>query len=903
MAFSVSGSMYRWAGRDAVKRIALAALAVLAAGSAHAKEPALTAIELYNGPSGPAYVQVSYFLINEKAEVRLCGSEPRIDKSEYGKLTKVTLGPGVSIEAGKDGAWTLTQNGTSSCVVPSNLKFEKGAPQTPAELAALAELQGNIPGTASGPMPLKPGVKLVFVSAPDVELAEYLRAERASNTAFWQDYLKKYPSAPHSTQAKQSLASLLVQDGQASLDGYRKTSSTSSPAYAALQAAKHRADAALEVVPNYAAAAALNSEVHAELDKLVASGQKELEAYKQALSAHTSGYAHLTAASDLAKAAAGTDPHYPSALTLHSDTAAQVNALDSVLSSAESKIAAKRFDDAFAAVKDYLAFADEVPRIAAIVDAAYKSHYDRGQELAGSQDWEGAVGEFRKASDVKATAEAKEALNNAETSLENLKNKNATEAALQQSVSSEQQRDYIQAYEVLANLPAKQLSPEVKSAMDRLSSDYINTASKTARDLQRAHDPIRGLKDEEEIVTAYGYLKRAYALNSDPALNDRMESLADKLSAYYLEQAKRYLDKPLGSGVGLGESYLNKALPYKASNLDAIRDEQTKADAAFQMRSRLSIRVEFRDATSYRNSANYAEQLDAAIANGLESSGLPVKVIRPGENPPLEPNFRLVGEVRQHTRTSVNHIAAKPSQYRFASQDIPNPAWNKASHEVESAKMDLSSAQADLQGASAHGKKNEIATANNEVSAAKQRVEQAQVRLDAIPKTTPQDLKKPYNYTEKTTDMEALVELDFRLFDSLGNQSGEPIPVSKTDKRQYKVLSDVKPDDTEGIVVQGDIPDENQFFTATENEAQDTLVKLVTESVKRLPERIYSQARQLEDADDADRAAESYILYLNSTPSVQGTERQHAEQFLQTRYNIQPTATSPQADPAAVSAK
>jgi hypothetical protein len=211
--------MYRWAGRDAVKRIALAALAVLAAGSAHAKEPALTAIELYNGPSGPAYVQVSYFLINEKAEVRLCGSEPRIDKSEYGKLTKVTLGPGVSIEAGKDGAWTLTQNGTSSCVVPSNLKFEKGAPQTPAELAALAELQGNIPGTASGPMPLKPGVKLVFVSAPDVELAEYLRAERASNTAFWQDYLKKYPSAPHSTQAKQSLASLLVQDGQASLDG------------------------------------------------------------------------------------------------------------------------------------------------------------------------------------------------------------------------------------------------------------------------------------------------------------------------------------------------------------------------------------------------------------------------------------------------------------------------------------------------------------------------------------------------------------------------------------------------------------------------------------------------------------------------------------------------------------
>ena len=87
----------------------------------------------------------------------------------------------------------------------------------------------------------------------------------------------------------------------------------------------------------------------------------------------------------------------------------------------------------------------------------------------------------------------------------------------------------------------------------------------------------RALPTRSESSGRTSICNRAYDLSDDANLKDRMATLAEKLSEYYLAQATRYLNKPLASGVGLGWSYLNKALPYKASNLDSVRDEMTKA--------------------------------------------------------------------------------------------------------------------------------------------------------------------------------------------------------------------------------------------------------------------------------------------------------------------------------------
>src|SRR5271165_1630353 len=297
------------------------------AGPLRSKEITLTAIELYPGPDGQAYVQITSVLINDKTELRLCGPSSPISKSLYGKLTKVVPSAGDSLEYGNDGVLALTKDGNSSCVVPSNVKFEKTAPLTPAEFATRAILQARVLSSDSSTAlpPLKPGVKLVFVPAADVELAEYLRADRASTVPLWQNYLARYPATSHAARAKESLAVLLVRDGETRLSLYTKAA-TSSPSYEGLKDAKLCADQALLVVPNFAPAAKLNDEVHVELEKVVAQGRAGMDAYKKALDASSPGYIHLATAAELAKTAIRIDPEFPSAKDLYAETMNESNA-------------------------------------------------------------------------------------------------------------------------------------------------------------------------------------------------------------------------------------------------------------------------------------------------------------------------------------------------------------------------------------------------------------------------------------------------------------------------------------------------------------------------------------------------------------------------------------------------
>src|SRR5215469_2567751 len=81
------------------------------------KEAPVTAIELFDGPNGAAYVQVTDLVINGKTEVRICSSPGRIDKSAYGKLAKVPLAGATSLERTAEGVLILTRNSEATCVV------------------------------------------------------------------------------------------------------------------------------------------------------------------------------------------------------------------------------------------------------------------------------------------------------------------------------------------------------------------------------------------------------------------------------------------------------------------------------------------------------------------------------------------------------------------------------------------------------------------------------------------------------------------------------------------------------------------------------------------------------------------------------------------------------------------
>src|SRR5215469_12230866 len=151
-------------------RICLVLLLTLAAIPAvYSKDVSITAIELYDGPNGAAFVQLTGLLINGKAEVRSCAGVAQISKSNYGKLPKVPLGPSVtSLERDAKGTMTLTRGTESECVVPTNLKFEKDESLAPAQLADRAVLAGQVLSSSQGVMTLpqfKATVKIVFVQA------------------------------------------------------------------------------------------------------------------------------------------------------------------------------------------------------------------------------------------------------------------------------------------------------------------------------------------------------------------------------------------------------------------------------------------------------------------------------------------------------------------------------------------------------------------------------------------------------------------------------------------------------------------------------------------------------------------------------------------------------------------
>jgi hypothetical protein len=545
---------------------------------------------------------------------------------------------------------------------------------------------------------------------------------------------------------------------------------------------------------------------------------------------------------------------------------------------------AQRIDEAMAAITAYVSFADEEPRIAAVVNAAYKFHFDRGTAFENAAKWQDSVHEFQQAFAINKSEEAASSLQKAQSGLQTFENRTAADAALRQSQDFQQQHQDVEAYEVLATLPDAPRAL-VSDTMQSLAPAYVKAASLEAKKLQEAHTPIRGKADEVGMQRAYDLLKRATTLSDDTNLKLRLDLLSETISDYYLQQAKRYFEKPLGSGAGMGWLYLNQAQLYKP-NRDDVRDERTKNTSIYQMRSKLSIRVVFRDQTSRRDSAGFAEQLSDAIATGLETSGLLVRVIRPNDPTAVDPNFKLVGDVLQHRPVMNPSLEPKESKYRSGEREMPNDDWNRANRDYESAGLDLQNAQRILQGAQAHGKKKEIADANVAVANAQRRVGDLHATLDSIPRTTPVDIVKPYTYTKKTIKLAAVVDLAFRVVDASNSPVESGVSITKNAEKTFVILENVKSEDTEGVKAEGTAPDEIQFLADVEIEARDTLIKSVTEKVSGLPEKVLAQARKRAADGDLDGAAESYILYLISTADAQTPERDEARRFLQNQFNL-----------------
>jgi hypothetical protein len=875
-------------------------LAGFGAPESWAKEAPVTAIELFDGTSGPAYLQLAEVLINGKAEMRSCaGAESgSIEKSTYNKFPKVGLSAGGILERGNDGVmrYAAAEGQAPTCVVPDNIKFEHNASFTPAAMADSADLRARAVATGSdgsaAAQPIKKGVKLVFVAAPNVEQAEFLLAQRIGNISGWQNYLAKYPAAAHTDTARKVLAGLFIDAGEAAMSAYQKSAGSAAPSYADLKNARAQMNQAHELLPNSEREARLAGEIRSSLDALTAKAKTELDAYNAAVKAPGPGFAHLDTAKALLAAVNLVDPTFAPARQVQAEVAKANDAYEAAVHSAEASAQGKQWEEALKQIQPYRQFAGEQPRVGHVLDTAYAAYLLQGQQLEDAKDWQNAIVSFQNALKAKDTAEAHDALKGAQKEYTSMQDQAAANAALEKSKAYELQHDMIPAYEVLTSLPDSQRLI-VKDEITRLAPDYITAASQRAKDIAGAYPTIQGIGDERAVESAYTYLEHAYDLSEDqPAKQDfqtRIQNLGDELAAWFLDRAKHSLQKPLGSGTELGWTYLKEAESYKAANLEAVRDQMKMADPAHGMHSRLSVRVQFRDQTSQRQSEGFANQMESAIAAGLDTSGMPVRVIRSGDTvrEGVDPDFLIAGDVLEH------HIAAPPtvesvdSKYIAGVHEVQSEEWNKANRAVDSASEQLHTAQAELQGAKTKGKKKEIEQAEQQVSTAQKNLDDGRARLDAIAKTHTEDIIRGYTYKKTTYEVLNRVVLQFRIDDTFNNQKGEPAQVEEQDKKQFVTLTDVNPEDVNGVKSSGTLPDLTELQTQLENKARESLIARVHEKIVELPHKVYDVAHQKEQDGYVDDAGEAYMRYLNVAPADQPNERDHAEKFLHEQFNFQ----------------
>src|SRR5260370_41423472 len=278
------------------------------------------------------------------------------------------------------------------------------------------------------------------------------------------------------------------------------------------------AKAAKRVSAGYNPAIKLVDTIGRELDSLLEPDRARLQTFQKALQDHGPGYLQLAAARVHLEQLLEVRPDYAPLLNLRQEVAAEERKLEITVANAESLTASARYDDAVRSLGPYNSFASEIPRVDAVVNAAHKYHLDSGQKLAAQQDWEQAVAEFRKAAAIRPDSkEAGVTLNNATLQLSAKRDQQEAKLALLRSNDYASKNQFVEAYNVLADLPDKQRTL-VTSQLSALTRNYVSAATRRAHKLQEVHIPINGRVDEDAVREAYVLLDRASSLSGDPAI-------------------------------------------------------------------------------------------------------------------------------------------------------------------------------------------------------------------------------------------------------------------------------------------------------------------------------------------------------------------------------------------------
>jgi hypothetical protein len=871
----------------------------LAGWPASAKGPGLSAIEVYPAENGPAYVEISNFVLNAKNEVHLCHPTEAISKNSYGKLQTIGLSAGMSLERAQNGVlWLTRPGGQPECVVPANLKdLERRETEMPAELAERTELQGEVVSNSMASTQriprMVPGVKIVLLDTLDRELAEYLLAGSAGKIPAWQSYIDKFPTGAHVGQAKASLAVLWVRLGNEALTKYQSTPKDAQSGYERLMAAKDALDNALALAPRNPPTEELAAGIHQEAQLLNQKALVETSLYRDALKKETAGYSHLLAAEAILAHTSRLDPNSTETISLNKEDTNARRKLDSRFVEFDNNLEQRHPEEAYESIKPLRAFATEYPDVQKRLDRLYSYYLEAGKKDESKNDPQDQVVEYRKALAIEPRPEMDEILKAAEQKAQESTDEAAIRTALNLSSGAEEDKDYVTAYEVLINLtPAQRKQQAVVDRLAALQDIYLQKAPAVARDLQRDNTPPKVLANEIALERAYDLMEHCFDLKSDPDLKDRILILGQSLSRYYLEQAQDYLNRQDGLSSNIGWAYLAKASRYKVLDEEALQNEIKSINTAHQAGSIPSISIKFEDASSTGSAGNFPIQLVRSTAASIASYSPKIKVVGPDERAATKPTFAMIGEARVIEAGNVETI--QRTSTHSTSEFVVSDDWKTANYQYESANRAWLTAREALKAAELRGKKKQIEEERNRTGEAQKALDQAQKKLDATPKTRVDPTSASDTYNEHINHLSVTVQLRFQIQDSNGKTILTGTPISKTEETLINTIDRGMPGDMSVHPVTGGLS-KSQFIEEVEGEARDALLQEVRRSVTNLPKTILTLADQRAGEGDTAGAAALYMLYLDSTQRQPSPDWNKAQKFLSDNYNFRDYGESPQA--------
>ena len=179
------------------------------------------------------------------------------------------------------------------------------------------------------------------------------------------------------------------------------------------------------------------------------------------------------------------------------------------------------------------------------------------------------------------------------------------------STAAEEDKKFVLAYEVLDDLtPSQKKQAAVEERLDSLKDRFVPAASNMAKELQRAHNPIKGPEDEAGIQLAYSLMARCYAITKDSSYDDRTTALGQYLGDYYLERAKHYLERPEGAGANVGWAYPDRGIAVQPSKMPTPSGRKDAREcgppASIQV---VDSRIVFHDRTSGRDAVIFQANL------------------------------------------------------------------------------------------------------------------------------------------------------------------------------------------------------------------------------------------------------------------------------------------------------